>query len=194
MSDKEVNALLKSALNDFKNEDLYLHIFLAVYVGMRKGEILTLEVGDLNFRSGAFDLKSHKIKTRTPRKLNPFIPKEVSAILKSRVDKAIKNNGTFIFPKLDISKQEYDYSFPVSDISKDWDNIRAYTGIDCLFKDLRATFITNAIKEGVPPITIAAYCGNCATQIQKVYDKIHHDLRVKIKGLFAGRFYAGGLK
>lgn len=187
LSDLEVNELLRISLEVFENERLHLQIFLAATTGMRRGEILGLQVSEVNFTKGTFVLNPKRIKTRTKRKLAPFIPPEAIPTLKKYCAEAKAHRGTCIFPQRPL-KGGFDYSNPQSDFSNDWNRVKEKAGVYCDFKDLRATVITNMVKERIPPTTIAAYLGNSLKMIMEVYDQVHNDLRDEVRTLFVGRF------
>src|SRR5690606_32339623 len=59
LDDSEIEALLYHA-----EADLYLQILMAITMGMRVGEILSLEWTQIDFKTGAIHLPAHKTKIR----------------------------------------------------------------------------------------------------------------------------------
>ena len=190
LDDEEVNALLKSALHDFKNVRLFVQIQLGVITGMRKGEILGLRIDELDWKRGVINISSDRIKTRTSRKLPPFIPADSRENLKLFCVEAKANKGIYLFPAT-LKNKELDYNAHQASLAKDWRSVRTATGVDCQFKDLRATCITNMVKERIPESTIANYVGNSVDMIRKIYDKVHQELREELEVIFTGKFVTG---
>lgn len=187
LGDKEVEELLRTALNEMDNPRLYLRIKLGVAAGFRPEEALKLEVQEVNFKKKTFSLMANKIKTRTKRKMEPFIPEEDIPLLKLLCKEAKANGGTFLFPAR-ANKGSYDYKSPMKDQRAQLRNLQELTGIEFIPKDLRKTHITNMVYAGVPEATIAAYCGNSVKMIRDIYDQVHPDLRDQVRQVMAGRF------
>lgn len=189
LTDEQVNKLLECALNELDNTRLYVMIHIAVSVGMRKEEVIGLSLDEIDFRRKIFKLDYKRIKTRSSRKLDPFIPEDILPLIKKLYNESKKKKGKYLFP-LTLQNKELDYKNHLKDFRKSWARLVEITGVECTFKDLRSTCITNMIKERIPPTTIAAYCGNSVEEIMRVYDKVHRDLREEVKVLFNGRFYS----
>lgn len=193
LDDDEVNALLETVLNELGNKRLFVQIQLGVMTGMRKGEILGLRVDEIDWSRGIINISSERIKTRSARKLPPFIPFDARNNLKFFHDEAVANKGIYLFP-LRKNTGEYDYNARQTCLAKDWKRARTITGVNCQFKDLRATCITNMVKERIPESTIANYVGNSVDMIRKIYDKVHDELRAEIETIFVGKFFSGESK
>ncbi len=69
LSDKEVKSLLENA-EKFNNDRLYLQILMAVTMGMRKGEILSLELKHIDLFNREIDLDPKNLKIRRKRFIN----------------------------------------------------------------------------------------------------------------------------
>ena len=186
----EANLLLKVA-NDC-NHRYYYHWALALFTGMRNGELYALRWPDIDFHTGFISVnKQWTSKDElhpTKGNANRVVPisKELKKILLE-----LKSKGPFkelFFPGLTITKR-----YPVGDPRregptfndlvlpryKDWrygEQAKILTafcndlGIKAIkFHDLRATFITNMLSSGVPLVKVMAIVGHANVSVTNEY-------------------------
>jgi hypothetical protein len=163
---------------------------MGVLSGFRKEEAIGISIDEICLRKNEYDLDPERIKTRSKRKMNPPIPLDIKPHLLRRIKEVKKAKGKYLFPGYNNDKT-LNYNKARVDFSKAWDTLVKESGVECTYKDLRSTCITNMIAKQVPESTIAAYLGNSKEEIKRAYDKVHGSLRQKVSNLFDGEFYTG---
>lgn len=158
-ADDEIEALLTAAQPDLKDQ-----IQMALTMGMRHGEIWSLEWAQVNLRARTIHLPAHKTKIREAR---TFAMSEIGeAILKRR---RASSESDWVFPHSD------DPSKPAGRFGEKsaWDKARIAAGVEGRFHDLRHTFLTRAFKKAVNPALICAYAGLSLEEADRTY--LHFD-------------------
>lgn len=117
------------------------YVLLAAYTGIRRGHLMRLTAHDVQ---GEFIRLDRSSKTRTLQ-LVPLHPK-VQGIA-SRLPLGIGDRQ----------------------LSEDWSQARAVTGIDCRWHDLRHTCASWLVQAGVPIYTVAEVLGHSSTVVTKRY-------------------------
>lgn len=192
---------LESFLELAKKYDIYMEVLFGLSFGLRIGEILGLQFGDFNLRRktlvpqrqvckgyvndpiysdhpvlGYVVRSSLKTKGSTGRVLNVTDQMlEVVKALKEKYikDKIVKKNDIekcFIFCKPDGSFRRQDY------LKNRFDKLRNDFGLPKLrFHDLRHTFASILIEEGIPIASVSSALGHTSitTTYNSYYDVIN---------------------
>ena len=165
-------AEIKKLLSNTGNTALRLQVLMALTMGMRKSEILTLEWGQINFANRTIYLPAEKTKIRKARTfgLSDICCSELYIRSATSLSKS-----KFVFE----GKRGRDGSQrPVGEM-KAWNACKARAGVTGRFHDLRHTFLTRAFKESVNPALICEYAGLSLDEAQKTYLHFdHEDTRV----------------
>ena len=60
--------------------------------------------------------------------------------------------------------------FDVTNFRRNWDRTKKDSMIECRFHDLRHTFITACLENGIQPVSVADWVGHCDLRmIMKIY-------------------------
>lgn len=147
-------------LLEYSFGDLNLQIRMALTMGMRHGEIWTLEWSQIDWQKNTIHLPAEKTKIRKARTF--AISKRCSDILVARAN---KSGSKWVFP------QETNDLKPGgrSGLKWAWKTLRTDTGIEGRFHDLRHTFLTRAFKKAVNPALICEYAGLSLEEASKTY-------------------------
>jgi integrase len=156
-SDEEIARLLDAA-----SEDLKLQILMALTMGMRLGEILSLEWSQVDFRKKTIHLPAGKTKIRKSRTF--AMSPECLKIFESR-----PKSSPFVFPS---PINRLSHLGPQGNKSS-WRTCRLKAKVTGRFHWLRHTFLTRAFKKPVNPSLICHYAGLSIQQAQKTY--LHFD-------------------
>lgn len=154
-SASEVEELIENA-----EPTLRLQIKMAVTMGMRHGEIWSLEWSQIDFKKGTIYLPAEKTKIRKARTF--AVSRDCLTDLGAR---HLMSESRWVFP------HPNDQSKPHGrDGRKNaWDDVRQATGIDGRFHDLRHTFLTHAFKKSVNPALICEYAGLSLEEATRTY-------------------------
>ena len=158
-----------------ESADVWLFPFIAIYTGMRKGEILALQWQDIDFekriinvtKSVCHDGKSpviKKPKTKRSRRIVPIIQPLHDELMKhigKPTDYIISRDGG----KSPLSSSQYE------DEMQRFHNI---TGTSCTAHQLRHSFATIAFENGIAPKMVQELLGH--TQLSTTMD-IYTDFR-----------------
>ena len=140
--------------------NLHLQLLMGLTMGMRRGEILSLEWSQIDFKQGTIHLPALKTKINQERTFG--ISREVLPVLINRHE---RSNSPWVFPSpLDPTKQ----------VGKDgnksaWQSCRKAAKVSGRFHDTRHTFLTHAFKKAVNPALICKYAGLSLEEAQKTY-------------------------
>lgn len=151
----EIDALLFHA-----NIDLSLQITMAITMGMRLGEILSLEWSQVNFETGVVHLPAAKTKIRKERSF--VASPEVLGLLESR---QARSNSAWVFPSPSDPKK----CVGKGGNKSSWTLCRAKAKVKGRFHDLRHTFLTRAFKTAVNPALICHYAGVSLEEAERTY-------------------------
>lgn len=145
----------------------YLQVLMAFTMGMRISEILHLRKEEVDLDKQELNLDPRRLKTRRYRKVPIPITTAVFPLLSLRYKKA---QGECIFPALVRGIAFPDK--PQSDNSYWWTRARVETAVQCRFHDLRHTCLSNALANGMPPLTASKIFGCTQAVLERVYDHI----------------------
>ena len=192
LEDEEVRRLLTSAKEN--NYDvLYLQILMAVTMGMRKGEILSLKIFHIDLEKKEIDLDPNNLKIRRKRSVEIPIADSVFDDLKNHVNRIKMTMPTnapgFLFPKkfTNISGTPINW-FEHQESLSTFSRLKVLSQVKCRFHDLRHTAITNMVRKRIPITTISKVCGVGIELINRIYDHVNTDSKKEIRELFNGRF------
>lgn len=123
-------------------------LIVAADTGLRKNELLTLTVADLDFKERVIRLRAINAKTNR----NRGIP------MTTRVERELQ--------KLSAEKQDRDFIFGgVKDFKRSFGTLKRTAGIDGLnFHDFRHAFVSRSILAGVPPAIVLKASGHASEE------------------------------
>lgn len=152
LSRDEVNLLLREA----KSSPIYLTIAIAIYTGMRQGEILRMDWKDIDFKENV--IKVPITKTKKFR----IIPLHSSlrAILEPS-----RHAGGLIF---DGSLRTLEWEF--TKIKRGMKNVDHFR-----FHDLRHTFASLMVRAGVDILTVSKLLGHASITTTQIYAHLYQD-------------------
>jgi integrase len=156
-SKEEIQALLKHA-----GPELQLQILCAYTMGMRIGEILSLEWDQINFQKRTIYLPAHKTKIRKERRFG------ISATcLDLLIIAKAESKGKAVFP----SPEDPDKTVGRQGNKRSWATCKRLAGIPKKYRFhwLRHSFLTDAFKKSVNPALICEYAGLSLEEAQKTY-------------------------
>lgn len=169
-SDEEIGRLLANARGDLR-----LQILMSLTMGMRKGEILSLEWSQVDFEKRSIFLPAEKTKIRKARTFAlsaiclDLLRQRIRVVTTDSADRA------WVFPgRLDGSK-----SVRSNGNQKSWEACKRAARVEGRYHDLRHSFLTKAFKQNVNPALICAAAGLSLQEAQTTY--LHfslEDLRV----------------
>jgi len=155
LSKEEILSLIKAC----KLPYLKTIVQIALNTGMRKGEILNLTWDQIDFNSGFIHLE----KTKTGERRDIPVNKTLYEVLK---DWKQDNNS------------DTENLFEVKDVKKSFKTALNNAGItDFRFHDLRHTFASHLVMEGVDLATISNLLGNATIQMTMRYSHLSPDHR-----------------
>lgn len=163
LDDNELLRLLEVA-QDSKSKYLYIVIVIALFTGMRRGEILKLKWSDVDLDTGRVVIR----ETKNGDTRVSYLTNHALDILQQHAQKMMFQSE-YIFPNRWGTK-------PV-DITYSWQKTKEQTGLeDFRFHDLRHTAASNLAMNGASPSEIADVLGHKSLSMVKRYAHIaeHH--------------------
>lgn len=187
IEDDDVKSILR-ALKTYPKD--YLQFLIAITMGMRRGEILGLEVDEINLRAREIILDPNFIKTRRARRVPIPISDDVYVLLVLAVRKANEHAGRYIFPKWYTNEpgQPLCWLEHQEDNSYHWDLIRKKTGIHVRWHDTRHTAIANMLMAQIPISTVSKVVGATEETVTRIYDKVCGKMKDQIRSVFRGKY------
>ena len=158
LSNEEIASLI-NALNQFEQAQLAQQnaitlIRLLMMTGCRKNEIVMLRWDELELDEGVLRLKDSK----TGRK-DVILSKDAINILQT----ALNNHSEYVFPGKDGIK-------PIQGLQKIWERVRKTAGLDDVrIHDLRHTFASVAVSNGIPLYEVGRLLGHASMQSTQRY-------------------------
>ena len=199
LEDETVKDLIRHSTGN-----LNLQIRMAVTMGMRRGEIINLEIDEVNLEKREITTSAEKIKTGTAREVPVPISDDVFEDLKALYDVCMEKEGLFIFHGFFPYSKTPDWDAPASDISRQWDTLRRGLGhtkkvknlktgeleesFTIVFKDFRKTCATNMVKALIPLPSISKVLGHSIKMLTKIYNSVDIDTKQAIREVFNGKF------
>ena len=152
-------------------------LFVTAYeTGIRKGELLTIRWGQVDFASGSMALETGETKNGEGRSV-PIVPGDMEDLLRG-------------------AKQERDASWPdspwvfnrqgerIKDFRRTWEKACETAGVPNLnFHDLRRTAVRNMRRAGVPQVVRMKISGHKTDSMERRYNIVDGDDISIAKGL-----------
>jgi len=150
LSNEEFKLLYNAASTELKTV-----LLMALNTGMRLGEILSLKLNDINLTEGHLLVRDSK---NYDSRYIPIHP-ELKQVLKQLKE---SSNSEYVFSHADGT--------PVKSIKKGFRSALKRSGIDhCRFHDLRHTFASNLVMNGVDLVTVSQLMGHKDLTMTKRY-------------------------
>lgn len=182
LTDSEISQLLK----DFKNTKYYLIVFIAANTGMRLGEILGLTWNDIDLKNNIIRVNKQwkrlkngdwgfgELKTKNSNRIVPISQSVAKELTKYKniinIDNRIfefKNKNTLIYCLGECFKKY---------------------GHNITIHELRHTYATKLISNGLDFKTVASILGHDVQQTIKTYSHVNNDMLNKAKSLIENIF------
>ena len=143
------------------NAHLRSILIVAADTGLRKNELLTLTVSDLDFNERVIRLRAINAKTNRKR----GIP------MTTRVQSELQ--------KISAKKEDHDFVFDgISDFKRSFGTLKRTAGIDGLnFHDFRHAFVSRSILAGVPPAIVLKASGHASEEWKRYLNVTPDQLR-----------------
>ncbi|MDK0626955.1 site-specific integrase [Clostridium perfringens] len=182
LNDDEINDLLLQ----FKNTKYYLVVYLAVNTGMRIGEILGLTWNDIDFNNCLININKQwkklkdnswglgNVKSKNSTRIIPISNSVAEELLKHKTIINI-DNRVFNF------KSKNTVLSRVNRLLKE-------NGFDISLHELRHTYATKLIANGVDFKTAAKILGHSVEQTMKVYSHVNNDMLNKAHSIIENIF------
>ena len=166
----EEERLLKESGGYLKGQ-LWEIVVVALYMGMRKGEILNLKNGHVDLQNRKLTVTKENSKNKVPRTI-PIMSETVLEILRNRTTKKVV---TIAHPRDSlVFTTGSGKRISARNVQRDFRKACRKAGIeDFVFHDLRHTFETWLAQNGVDIYTIARYMGHEDLESTKRYT--HHN-------------------
>jgi integrase len=173
----EERAKLINTLNQFERAQLTQQnaitlIRLLMMTGCRKNEIVMLRWDELQLDEGVLRLKDSK----TGRK-DVILSKYAINILQT----ALNNHSEYVFPGKDGIK-------PIQGLQKIWERVRKTAGLDDVrIHDLRHTFASVAVSNGIPLYEVGRLLGHASMQSTQRYAHLDRSCLQKSLNKFSNK-------
>lgn len=160
-------------------------VAIALYTGMRRGEVCALRWGDVDLDAGSISLtralgdSGHGWYLKAPksgRSRTVPVPPALASILRRRLERAVSDMAPVVDegPAREMLRDRYvcgraDGSFKTpAELTAGWLRVRDAIGVRglrrerCTFHDLRHTYITYMVMGGVPVAMVSAIVGHAS--------------------------------
>ena len=155
LNEYQCKRLLK-ACSEYSNKAFYVYIYLLLNTGCRSSELLTLEWENVNLDKHYFVIRNTLSKN------------------KKTVYKPINNQALSVFDVLPCIHQKWVFYNPRTNnryksFRKAWLWTLERSGLDCRIHDLRHTFASLLVSNGVPIYHVSQLLGHSDTRITQKY-------------------------
>lgn len=165
LEDDEVKRIMFEAA---KYPRFYLQMLMALTMGMRRSEILQLRRDEIDSVKRVLNLDANRLKTRQPRKVPIPISDQVWPLLEARL-----YNISYIFPSQVRGVINTDK--PQRDMSYHWNKVRAASGVQCRFHDLRHTCVSMHLAAGMTISDAVKIFGATSQVLERIYHHVRQD-------------------
>lgn len=132
-------------------------VTMALNTGMRRGELFSLRVQDIDFKANVIMLS--KTKTDSPRDI------PMNAACRSVAERRCETESDYLF----LNRQRK----PIGDLKASFKKACKAAGLTGVrFHDLRHTFATNLVRNGVPIYDVSALLGHSRVSTTQIYAKV----------------------
>lgn len=162
------------ALENMQNQLAANAIRLLILTGARRGEVLSLEWGDLDLDQGLWNRPPHKSKDRKRKRIP--LSTEALVLLNAMKEHA---EAEFLFPTSNGTH--------MPDLNRPWAWLKEVTGLKALrVHDLRHSFASVLISSGVPLEAIGKLLGHTQHQTTLRYAHPMDDPMRRAANAFSG--------
>ena len=154
---------LKRLFSALENFPLHFKaiVLLALYTGLRKGEILSLKWGDIDFNNEIITVTQTK---NNERRVIPLNHQVIKILKKLPID--LRSRYVFVNPHT---------GKPFVDVNRQWYKLLKIAGIeDFRFHDLRHTFASYLAMSGESPLVIKELLGHKSLAMTQKYSHLSH--------------------
>lgn len=162
---EQCQRLLQAAIAD-RNPQIYLFIRIGLETGMRRSEILTIRIENLNLEQGFIYLPSAKAGAR-----NQPVGKELAEVISSHINEQ-HLTGPWLFPSIGKTPSKYGYT---TSIEEPFRRVVAAAGLDPKIVTphvMRHTVVTHLTQVGTDWTTVMAISGHKTLSMVQRYS--HH--------------------
>lgn len=168
-----------------RSMDVHDEALMALFCGLRAGEIYSLTWGDVDFSGGTLHIRD----TKNRRDRHGFIAQEVKSMLERRYTGQTKN--MFVFPSIEGKQRRWvsdTFSRTVDELglndtgemATDENGTRVPVKIQdarqrVVFHSLRHTFASWLVQKGTPLYTVAELMGHTTLEMTKRYSHLAPD-------------------
>lgn len=153
----------------------HLWMKMAVFMGMRPGEINQLARDRVDLDAKMISLKRSDTKTNSARR----IPIHQSVMVPLALQMIASKESPYLFP----NRKDKQRAMDPQGFKKIWYALAERAGVDGRMYDFRHTFITNAIAQGLNPAAVGMMTGTSLAMIEKFYLHLNNDsLRKEMDG------------
>ncbi|WP_338630873.1 tyrosine-type recombinase/integrase [Clostridium baratii] len=182
------NSELEELLNKVTNPKYYTIIFLASRCGLRIGEILGLTWADIDFKNSILSVNKQwkllknntfgfgELKSKNSNRIIPLTPNMVKELKHIKSINAYSIDGRLVPCKSTLSTAAVMHNYLKS------------IGCDFSIHELRHTFATNLISNGVDFKTAAQLLGHDVEQTMKTYSHVTDDMLKRASELMKNIF------
>ena len=158
LSKEEALALVRACAGDLR-----VLVLVALLTGGRRGEVLALRWGDVNFQSGTVTLSRSKVRNASTLPLHPALAEELRLLRARRAEKYhVPGNEERIFPD--------------AEFRKGWRDALAAAGLagkkGLTFHSLRHSFATHFLEGGGAITDLAGVLGHASVTTTMIYAKM----------------------
>ena len=180
----EANRLLEAASSEPKAPHLNDFIRLALYTGARRGELLGLEWSRVDLRANLIHLEAVHTKTGTPRAI-PLCKEARQALIgRQRFRASFCPDASFVFVNHE--------GCPIRSIRKSFSTACRRADIsDFRIHDLRHTFASWLVTEGVPLLEVSRLLGHSTIKMTERYAHLAPDNLKSAVSLLDHRSHSG---
>src|ERR1051326_1336638 len=170
-------------LMDLANETVRQLIVAALDTGLRRGELLSLRFGDIDWKEGVIHVKPENAKSKKGR-IVPIETTRLRTLLEYlRIDGEGKEKSAdvFVFTRGDDAALK---SFRTA-----WELTRTRAGLqDVRFHDLRSEYASRLVEIGTPLSQVRDLLGHCSIIVTERYDRqVLAQLKAAVKKLDDGK-------
>lgn len=161
---------LQAALQSHPEPSLYPFVMVALYTGMRAGEIQRLRWQDVNLEDGHIQV----LRSKNGEKRSIVVGGEALRLLKERRREVALRGGGYVFFNTHRGTAPYNYR-------AHWAEVKRTAGIeDFRFHDLRHAFTTQALKSGMNPVMVQLVTGHKSSHMLKRYSHLTKDVAAQV--------------
>lgn len=173
------SAELDDLLSKIKNKNQYIISLLAGTCGLRRGEILGLTWNDIDFNnltininkqfklSGDRDAETGDLKSKNSNRIVPISPQTANKLIEFKDSKPMR-----------MDRKLFSYKSPIS-VSSNLIKLYKDIGYDISLHELRHTYATMLISNGIDIKTAAEFLGHDVELTYKTYSHVTDEMKKK---------------